>query len=270
MTDKNLDTNVNANGAVTDPNFWNSQWSELLTRSFSNRLIHSRDFGQKGMFMRVWNRHAADIKLKDAKLIEIGGAASMYLVDFAGRGAIVTALDYSEVGIARTNALFRASNIEGRVLKADMYDWHDEDNSFDLVTHWGLLEHFEDVSPVLEVCQRLLKPGGHIVFSMPNLLARGAGLWKYFAPENYSFHVKHSDESIEAAAKKLGLHFEKKFHFGIPLVRMAPPEKSNLAAYAVNAVHVAFCAVATVFPSLFVTGLPRVSMNRGFIIRKPL
>lgn len=56
-----------------------------------------------------------------------------------------------------------------------------EDASFDAVICLGVLEHIPEPDPVLDACHRVLRPGGHAVFVVPNsrspyaLLTSGTG-----------------------------------------------------------------------------------------------
>lgn len=230
--------------------------------------MHARTFGKGGYFLRLMRRHAPGA-FQNAKLVELGGGGSRYLVDLAKEErAIVTAVDYSEIGIVQTKALFARYGVRGDVIFADMFDWHERDGSFDVATHWGLLEHFDDPVPVLAASARLVRSGGLVVFTMPNLAAVGAGLWRRLAPENFAAHVYHSDESLQRAMAEVGLRLERAFHCGPPLVRMAPAERRGLTSQAVNIVHGVLLLGNALAPWLYLDGWSKVSNTRGFIARK--
>jgi len=252
----------------TTIDFWDSQWNQRDDRASVQRLFHARDFGRDGHFLRLMRRYAPGV-FKDAAVVELGGGASRYLVDLARHEhSRVTAIDYSDIGIRQTKELFALHGIQGDTILADIFEWHEADGCFDVVVHWGLLEHFDDPAPILAASARLLKPGGVLVFTMPNLAAVGAGLWRRFAPGNFSAHVYHSDESLRAAMKNVGLRSVRMFHCGPPLVRMAPAERGGLASQAANLAHALLLAGGTLAPSLYLRGHPRISNTRGFVARK--
>lgn len=257
-------------GLRTDERFWDAQWQERDSRSAVQRLLHGRDFGRGGAFLRLMDRHVGLDAFAGARVVELGGASSRFLVDLAlHAGADVTAVDYSEVGVAQTRELFRRAGVAGTALLADIFAWDGDGRPFDVVTHWGLLEHFDDPARVLAASARLVRPGGTVVFTMPNLAAVGARLWARTAPENFAKHVFHDDRAVARACTAAGLTLERTFHSGPPLVRMAPPERRSALAVATNAAHVLLCAAGTAVPSLYGRGHPRVANTRGFVARRP-
>jgi 2-polyprenyl-3-methyl-5-hydroxy-6-metoxy-1,4-benzoquinol methylase len=256
-------------GALTDETFWDAQWEDRASRSLAQRLLHGREFGRDGTFLRTMRRHVGVDAFRSARVVELGGAVSRYLLDLAlWEGARVTAVDYSPVGVQQTRALFAQHGVDGEAVQADMFAWQGGDGRFDVVTHWGVLEHFDDPAPTLAVSARLARPGGLVVFTMPNLAARGAALWKRFAPANFAKRVYHTDEAVRAACAAAGLVVERQFHSGPPLVRMAPPERGGVTAQVTNLLHAALCGVGTLAPGLYVDGTPRLSSQRGFVARR--
>ncbi len=217
----------------------------------------------------MMDRHVGLGQLHNAKVVELGGAASKFLVDLAlHAGARVTAVDYSETGVRQTEQLFRARGVDGEAVMADMFNWHGRDNEFDVAVHWGLLEHFESPDAVLSVTASVLKPGGVAVFSMPNLEAYGARIWKYVSPDNFSKHIFHTDADVARACAAAGLELTSTFHCGLPLIRMAPAEHRGIVSVGADVVHAAACLLGTLRPGLFTGGLRHISNTRGFVARK--
>jgi 2-polyprenyl-3-methyl-5-hydroxy-6-metoxy-1,4-benzoquinol methylase len=135
--------------------------------------------------------------------------------------------------------------------------------SYDLVCHWGVLEHFNDPREVLRVSLRALAPGGTLVFSMPNLEARGAALWRKYAPENYSHHILHSDADLRRCCADLGLELLPTIYWGVPLLRIAPWERGGAWLHLLTAAQLATYAVAAVLP-VFSHGTREFSSERLF------
>ena len=253
----------------TDQAFWDAQWSDRASRSLAYRVLHGRDHGPDGAFLRTLRTHVGARHLRGASIVELGGAVSRGLLDLAlHEQARATVVDYSEVGLRQTEAMFAAAGAEVRTIQADFFAWDTRGLTFDLVTHWGVLEHFEDPAPLLELSARLLRPGGLLVFSMPNLLARGAGLWARWAPDNFSHHVRHEDAALDAAFRSAGLTLERRFFSGPPLVRMSPWERRGLGPLLANVAHVASCGASTLFPGAFVSASGRWARLRGFVARR--
>jgi 2-polyprenyl-3-methyl-5-hydroxy-6-metoxy-1,4-benzoquinol methylase len=257
--------------AITTTDFWDDQWDERASRSSLGGFLHRCDFGAKGFFARLMKQVAPE-GFKNARVVELGGASSRYLVDFAqNQQAHVTAVDYSEVGIRQTQALFAKEGVNGDVILADMFAWKDEDieTTFDVVTHWGLLEHFSDPFPTLDISARLVRSGGLVIFTMPNMAAFGTRFWKRYSPANYGAHIYHSDEAVKKACKAAGLLLVRTFHAGVPLVRMAPAERYPVGAFFINIAHTALLTIGAILPGFYLRGTSYLSNTRGFVARKP-
>lgn len=252
----------------TTTNFWNEQWDEREARHSLSSFLHRQDFGKSGHFLKLMDRIAPNV-FSHARVCELGGASSKFLIDLAlYKSARVTAIDYSPTGIEQTKALFTLWGVKGDVVLADMFNWDGPKDQFDVVTHWGLLEHFEDPIPVLVASANLIKPGGTLVFSMPNMAAKGAALWHRLAPSNFAAHVYHTDGAIAEACKAAGLTLEKIYYSGPPLLRMSPAEKSGLLPLVVDVAHFCALAAAAIFPSMFLNGHPKISNTRNFLVTK--
>lgn len=79
---------------------------------------------------------------------------------FAKAGWDVTLLDYNESVIDTAKKIFLKQNLEATFKVGDAMNLPYDDNSFDLVTNIGLLEHFEDIQAVMDEQTRVLAPDG--------------------------------------------------------------------------------------------------------------
>lgn len=105
------------------------------------------------------------------KIIEIGAGTARTSIELARRGAEVTILDISEksLEIARKFANMMDSPTRRRLhyVLADGLNPPLPPESFDILFHQGLLEHFRSPFPLLAANRRLLRPGGLIVVDVP-------------------------------------------------------------------------------------------------------
>jgi len=81
------------------------------------------------------------------------------------QGAHACILDYSEQSLRLVRAGSATNNIT--CILADALDSPLPDNSFDIVFHQGLLEHFASPFPLLRENHRILKKGGLVVVDVP-------------------------------------------------------------------------------------------------------
>lgn len=255
-------------GSKTNVAFWDAQWSARSQTSRLANWLRSADFGKRGIFLRAMSRHVPGI-FNAVHVVELGGASSRFAIDLAKfTSSRVTIVDNSEVGIEMSKRLFADENVNIKTVFADIFDLAEMDGKYDVVTHWGLMEHFDDPKSIFDISAQLLKPGGKLVYTMPNMKAVGAGLWKRHAPSNFSAHIFHSDETLQHSAKSAGFGSHKTFHFGVPLVRMAPAEQMSFSAAAANAAHAGMLAAGVMMPRLFTSVSPQLASARGFVLQK--
>ena len=251
---------MNENTNTTSPDFWNDRWN-----SSHIMVIEKGDtyWGSNGVFLRVMKRHLGDIN--SSRIIEFGGANSLFLLALTKwENADVSAVDYSETGVEKLRSLFEANNCSINAVCADMFAWNPGENGYDLVLHWGLLEHFTDPVPVLRVCQSALAPAGKVVFSMPNMEAWGSTLWRRWSPENWALHIYHSDNVVENACASAGLQLIKKFYWGRPMLQRTLWERTGFLPKTVSIIQRSINLVNKIVP-IYQYGSRWMSMERGFV-----
>ena len=94
------------------------------------------------------------------KVIETGcgrGTLSNY---FAMSGWDVTLLDYNQSVLDVAEKICESQDLDVSYIKGDALSLAIENDSFDVVTNIGLLEHFEDIQTVMDEQLRILRPGG--------------------------------------------------------------------------------------------------------------
>ena len=105
------------------------------------------------------------------KAIEIGAGTGRTSIELARRGAEVTILDISPQSLELARKFAEKADPRTRkrlhYLLADGLNPPLKPESFDILFHQGLLEHFRNPFPMLEANHRLLKPGGLIVVDVP-------------------------------------------------------------------------------------------------------
>ncbi|MBZ5630772.1 MAG: methyltransferase domain-containing protein [Acidobacteriia bacterium] len=213
--------------SVTDVHYWDDWWSQSRVDPFPPDT--DQQFGPHGYFLRMIDRH--NLSVGDSA-IELGGVRSFRLLALAKwRGLRVTAADYSRCGMEATREWFAANGCSVETIEGDFFSLP-HDRKFDLVTHWGVMEHESDPRPLLQLCARLVKPTGTIVFSMPNMRGPGAWAWKHWSPNNWAKHIYHSDREIVEAATSTGLTCST-FGHGAPFIYMGSCEAKGALPRAV-------------------------------------
>ena len=94
-------------------------------------------------------------------VLEIGSGAGIDSVELANSGAYVTAVDFTDNGVALTNALARETGqMFLDVRKADATKLPFVNEHFDAVYSFGVIHHIPEVKKALVEIRRVLKPHG--------------------------------------------------------------------------------------------------------------
>ena len=241
---------------LTSIQYWDEVWAKCPLS-----VVSASDpaYGKKGWLLRFMDRECGSLQGKS--VIEVGGAMSYRLLALARfRGVVPTVVDYSSLGLDKTRELFALHGIAVNCIQADMYDIS---GCYDLVTHWGVLEHQTQVGTFINQCSRLAKH--QMIFSMPNMLALGAYGWKRYSPNNLRYHILHSDAVIHSACADCGFNCKPRF-FGPPLICMTPIENANTTTAFLSLTQRIAEWLARIVP--YQHGLRAISQNRAFVCTK--
>ena len=107
--------------------------------------------------------------LAGKRVLDIGCGGGILAEAMARQGADVVAIDMAEasLSVARLHQLESKLDIDYRRIPAEELA-EQEPASFDVVTCLEMLEHVPDPSAIVAACQKLVKPGGEVLFSTIN------------------------------------------------------------------------------------------------------
>ena len=167
-------------GHKTSQQHWNDAWKTSIRMTLPNRL-----FVDILNFTRLMAKY---VKPGD-KYIEIGCAPGKLLSWVAAKlHAEVSGLDYSEEGIKSCQQLFKALDLPVKLYQEDLFDNSLPKQSFDIVTSFGVIEHFEDPREAIEKHLELLKPGGVAIISIPNYSGIICSLQRWVDAKSLELH----------------------------------------------------------------------------------
>lgn len=123
------------------------------------------------------------------KVLEIGCAPGKMLSYCAAElRAEVAGMDYSRPGMRHAEQLFETLRLEADLRCEDMFAHTFTHHSFDLVYSLGVIEHFDDPVPVVEIHTQLLKPGAVTLIAVPNYAGFYGWFMKLCSPESLAIH----------------------------------------------------------------------------------
>lgn len=112
---------------------------------------------------------ADTIRLRDARVLDVGCGAGLLSEALAREGGRVTALDLSPdlVEIAKLHLLESGLVVDYRLQSVESLAV-EQPGAYDAITCMEMLEHVPDPCSVLQACATLLKPGGRMFVSTLN------------------------------------------------------------------------------------------------------
>ena len=97
---------------------------------------------------------------KGKKVLEIGCGQATMASNWAGNGAIITAVDLNPTSVELAKRRFDLYGLEGEILQADGNKLEFDDNTFDYVYSWGVLHHSPNLDKSMSELFRVLKVNG--------------------------------------------------------------------------------------------------------------
>ncbi|MFO7916278.1 MAG: class I SAM-dependent methyltransferase [Candidatus Krumholzibacteriales bacterium] len=142
-------------------------------------------------------RHFSEVDSPEGlNILEVGSGSGRDGILFSRMGATVISLDYSREALDLVKYQLRG---EDRVYLCcgDAFDLPFGDETFDLVFHQGLLEHFRNPEDMIDEHRRVLKKGGYLLVDVPQryhyyTLVKHVLIWmgKWFAGWETEFSVR--------------------------------------------------------------------------------
>lgn len=149
---------------TSTPGHWQRFWEQADTLDLDDV------YGTDGRLVREITGQldpAGGGDLGGRRILEVGAGTGRDAVTLASMGAEVVTLDYVAGSLELTRKAAGHSGVNVGVVCGDGTNSPLLDNSFDVVFHQGLLEHFRDPLPMIHDNMRLLKPGGCVVIDVP-------------------------------------------------------------------------------------------------------
>lgn len=170
------------------------------------------------LLRRGWILHVLS-GLPRGRLLEVGCGAGGLLRDAGLLGFRCIGLETSPSAAAA--ATRRTDDLQGvEVVGAAATDW---DGAFDCVLAFEVLEHIEDDSGALRQWVGWLRPGGHVLLSVP------AHRRRWNASDDWAGHVRRYErQELGQLVKGAGLTVEQLVCYGFPLSNLLQPLRGRV------------------------------------------
>lgn len=132
--------------------FWDAYWSDRQATLTARTMTQVLD--------RIKLEYLSSILPASGTTLEVGAGSGRLSCLLAMAGYRTVCLDSSREALQSARTNYESIRSEGRFVAGDGGTLPVRDGSFDVVLSTGLLEHFEDPSPIVREMVRVLKPGG--------------------------------------------------------------------------------------------------------------
>lgn len=178
--------------AASPPPKGKASWARRgVKRLLGDRLVeYMGGYDDHEIWNVLYRRH---MPRPGASVVEIGSAPGEHLVKLHERfGLVPYGIEYSPAGVKVNREAFSSRGLDpANVIAMDFFS--DEclaryRESFDVVMSRGFVEHFDEPASVIDRHIDLLKPGGLLIVSIPNLRGVNYSLTRLFHKELIPMH----------------------------------------------------------------------------------
>jgi len=161
--------------------------------------------------LRVQRCKTIERLAQKGRILDVGCGRGDFLLLMKERGWIPTGLELDE----RVERHGKSIGMDLRAGSLDSIKF--PDSHFDAITFWHVFEHMRNPEWVLKECKRILKPGGVLLISVPNiasLQARFSGKhWFHLDPPFHLYH--YSLNNIKSLMESVSFKILKVKHFSL-------------------------------------------------------
>lgn len=177
--------------------YWAKNWNQYLEISkidinyYTNRLLHK-------IFTKYLNYN------KEKDICEIGCAFSPYLLYFHDHfGYRINGFDYEGISVKKTKEIYDNMGYCSNIYHHDFFDIKNC-RKYDILTSFGVFEHFEDLNSTINLSKYYLKDNGTIVTVIPNMCGFFGFLQRIFDKRIYDIHIPYDKNDILLAHETNG------------------------------------------------------------------
>lgn len=175
--------------------FFRKQMLKKKVNLVSKYVVSEHQLSQKALESKYSKTTSSKSNIH---LLDIGSGTGYFLNAAKEKGYTVTGIEKD------SNAREHATSNFGLDIKDEQSLWAIEDDSFDVITLWHVLEHMENLNEVVAKINSILKPDGVVIIALPNHNSHDAKKYKgYWAAYDVPRHLWHfTPDTVEKLLSK--------------------------------------------------------------------
>jgi 2-polyprenyl-3-methyl-5-hydroxy-6-metoxy-1,4-benzoquinol methylase len=194
-------------------------WDEVYKSNYQTKNILKLKFHEHFELHHLLGKETS--KTSKPSVLEVGSAPGDYLVKFSKLYNIDPyGVEYTENGVEINRRLFKENGLNpDNVIHSDFFsDLFQEKfkSKFGIVISRGFIEHFDNPKEVVEKHISLVKPGGIVMITIPNISGLNRLLSRFFCPESLKIHnlTIMNKKSYSTLFDSEGIDVEKLGYYG--------------------------------------------------------
>ena len=170
---------------------------QLYTTAYYNPWHLEKEEGVKKIKMDTFEKRLREIQIyvSGGKILDLGCATGFFLKMAQSRGFEPYGIELSEFSFVQAHKKFGDTIFHGTI-----EDGPFENDFFDVITMFDLLEHVKDPVATLRRCKEILKPKGIIVAVLPDVSSITAKLmgsnWTHYKDEHLYYFSKRTISAL--------------------------------------------------------------------------
>ncbi|MFG3255713.1 bifunctional 2-polyprenyl-6-hydroxyphenol methylase/3-demethylubiquinol 3-O-methyltransferase UbiG [Streptomyces sp. NPDC048172] len=159
-------------GARIDNEYYDEVGDDWWNPEGQLRALHEMNPARTGYFHRVLRDRFPGVPASRIRIVDLGCGGGLVAENMASRGYSVTGVDLSADTVATARRHAAATGVEVTYRVGSAYGTELPDGCAEAVVASDVLEHFHDLPAALAEIDRLLVPGGVLVFDTINRTVR--------------------------------------------------------------------------------------------------
>ncbi|MCG6534180.1 MAG: methyltransferase domain-containing protein, partial [Syntrophales bacterium LBB04] len=185
---------------------WKSLWTQVKVEDILKEPSHQE----------IADNVTSHIHVQGRKVLDVGCGSGGTGMSLAQYGAIMTLFDMSPDSLELSKKLFHHQGLKGSFTEGNMFCLPFPDNSFDIVTSFGVLEHFQAEEIVRALKEMMRVSSGTVVTTVPNARCAFYQIAKWYSEKTgtWQYGYEKPEYSMDTYFREAGIDLYKEYSIG--------------------------------------------------------